>query len=44
MRIRTAGVAVALALALAAAGCGGSEAPTQTDPKDLNATLTWWDT
>jgi arabinogalactan oligomer/maltooligosaccharide transport system substrate-binding protein len=44
MRIRTAGVAVAAALALAAAGCGGSDAPTTTDPKDLRAELTWWDT
>lgn len=45
MRIRTAGVVAAFALALAVAGCGGSQ-PTQqtTDPKDLKAELTWWDT
>lgn len=43
MRIRTAGVAAALALALAATGCGGS-GTTGTDPKDLKAELTWWDT
>src|SRR4051812_31220116 len=45
MRIRTAGVAAALALALAAAGCGSSAPTSQaTDPKDLKADLTWWDT
>jgi arabinogalactan oligomer/maltooligosaccharide transport system substrate-binding protein len=45
MRIRTAGVAAALALALAAAGCGSSGPTSQaTDPKDLKADLTWWDT
>ena len=46
MRIRTAGVAAAVVLALAAAGCGGSEPskPAATDPKDLKADLTWWDT
>jgi arabinogalactan oligomer/maltooligosaccharide transport system substrate-binding protein len=44
MRIRTAGVVGALALALAAAGCGGTEPSTTTDPKNLRAELTWWDT
>jgi arabinogalactan oligomer/maltooligosaccharide transport system substrate-binding protein len=44
MRIRTAGVAVALALALAAAGCGSDANAPTTDPKDLKANLTWWDT
>jgi arabinogalactan oligomer / maltooligosaccharide transport system substrate-binding protein len=44
MRIRTAGVAVAAALALAVAGCGGSDPAPTTDPKDLRAELTWWDT
>jgi arabinogalactan oligomer / maltooligosaccharide transport system substrate-binding protein len=44
MRIRTAGVVAAFALALVAAGCGGSEPAKTTDPKDLKAELTWWDT
>ena len=46
MRIRTAGVVAALALSLFAAACGTDEpaAPAQTDPKDLKAELTWWDT
>jgi arabinogalactan oligomer/maltooligosaccharide transport system substrate-binding protein len=46
MRIRTAGVVSALAVALFAAGCGSEEpaAPTNTDPKNLTAELTWWDT
>jgi len=46
MRIRTAGVVAALALSLFAAACGTDEpaAPAQTDPKDIKAELTWWDT
>lgn len=45
MRIRTTGVVVAFALALVAAGCGGTEpTPSQSDPKNLKAELTWWDT
>ena len=45
MRIRTAGVVAALALSLFAAACGSDPAtPAQTDPKDLKAELTWWDT
>jgi len=44
MRIRTAGVVAAFALALVAAGCGGAEPAKTTDPKDLKAELTWWDT
>jgi arabinogalactan oligomer/maltooligosaccharide transport system substrate-binding protein len=46
MRIRTAGVIAAFAVALVAAGCGGNDPapPTTTDPKDLTAELTWWDT
>jgi arabinogalactan oligomer / maltooligosaccharide transport system substrate-binding protein len=46
MRIRTAGVVTAIALSLFAAACGSDKpsAPAQTDPKDLKADLTWWDT
>lgn len=45
MRIRTAGVVVAFALALVATGCGGTApTPSQSDPKNLKAELTWWDT
>jgi arabinogalactan oligomer/maltooligosaccharide transport system substrate-binding protein len=46
MRIRTTGVVVAaLGLALFAAGCGSDKPSSQTtDPKDLRAELTWWDT
>jgi arabinogalactan oligomer / maltooligosaccharide transport system substrate-binding protein len=45
MRIRTAGVVVAFAVALAASACGGDDAAEQpTDPKDIRAELTWWDT
>jgi arabinogalactan oligomer/maltooligosaccharide transport system substrate-binding protein len=46
MRIRTAGVVAAFALALVAAGCGSDKPADQprTDPKDIRAELTWWDT
>lgn len=45
MRIRTAGVVAAFALALVAAGCGSSDPSSgTTDPKNLKAELTWWDT
>jgi arabinogalactan oligomer/maltooligosaccharide transport system substrate-binding protein len=46
MRISTAGVAAALALSLFATACSGDQpAPAPpTDPKDLKADLTWWDT
>jgi arabinogalactan oligomer/maltooligosaccharide transport system substrate-binding protein len=44
MRKRPLGVAAAaLTLALSVAACGGDE-PTTTDPNDLRAELTWWDT
>jgi len=44
MRTRTLGVAAtALTLALSVAACGGDE-PAPTDPTDLRAELTWWDT
>lgn len=44
MRIRTAGVVAAVALALVATACGGEEPSPPTDPQDLSAQLTWWDT
>jgi arabinogalactan oligomer/maltooligosaccharide transport system substrate-binding protein len=39
-------VAASAALALALAACGGDKAAEtpQTDPKDITAELTWWDT
>lgn len=44
MRTRTLGVAATvLTLALSVAACGGDE-PAPTDPTDLRAELTWWDT
>src|SRR3954453_14473021 len=45
MRFRTTAVVAALATSLFAAACGSAApAPAQTDPKDLKADLTWWDT
>jgi ABC-type sugar transport system, periplasmic component len=44
MRTRTLGVAAAaLTLALSVAACGGDD-QSPTDPTDLRAELTWWDT
>jgi len=44
MRIRTVGlVAATMALALSVAACSSDE-PSPTNPADLTAELTWWDT